>query len=155
MLRPNRLVAAVAVMLAPVMLLTGTHRSTASRRVTPVTIIIIANDYWFDAPHTLPAGLTTFVLLNRGTVKHEVLLMLLRRGQTIADLKQVHTPEERRNSVESPIGVLFAPPGQESSGQLTATLRPGRTYILACHLRNAVDQPIHFDIGMVDSLYVK
>ena len=119
------------------------------------TVTIIARDYTFEAPDTLPSGPTTFTLLNRGTVKHEVSLMLLRPDQTIADIRRGPTPEDRRNSVEAPIGVLFAPPGQASPAQLTTTLLPGRTYILACNLRDAVDMPLHFNMGMVDSLRAK
>jgi hypothetical protein len=119
------------------------------------TVTIIARDYTFEAPDTLPSGPTTFTLLNRGTVKHEVSLMLLRPDQTIADIRRGQTPEDRRNLVEAPIGVLFAPPGQASPAQLTTTLLPGRTYIFACNLRDAVDLPFHFTMGMVDSIYAK
>ncbi len=131
-------------------------RLAAQGSSSPRQVTIVARDYAFvEAPDTLPAGLTTFILDNRGTVKHELVIFGLAPGQPGSELLRGETSEDRRNLSASPIGVLFAPPGAHSPAQLTAELLPGRFYVITCNFRDTKEMPFHFNLGMVDSIYVK
>ena len=41
---------------------------------------IVGRDFSFDAPASLPAGLTTFAFENPGAVRHAMIIFLLRQG---------------------------------------------------------------------------
>ena len=52
---------------------------------TPSAVTVIATDYSFDAPAELPAGLTTFHLVNRGPSIHHIQLVKFGEGKTMDD----------------------------------------------------------------------
>src|SRR5213076_729178 len=59
----------------------------------------IASDYAFRVPDTIPAGLTTFRLVNQGKELHHASLVRLRDGKSVADFQAAlvaamknHTP---------------------------------------------------------------
>jgi hypothetical protein len=124
--------------------------SPGPRRVT-----IVAREYTFDAPDTLPAGPTVFRLENRGHRSHELVIFAARTGVSAADMLGATNAEERRSMADPPVGVLFAPIGHPVSAELSATLEAGRWYILFCGVRDSVGMPLHFAIGMVDSIYAR
>src|SRR3989454_9247921 len=71
----------------------------ASQAAGPNVVTITATDYAFSAPDTIPAGLTTLRLVNRGKELHHASLVRLGDGKTIADFQaglqaamQNHTP---------------------------------------------------------------
>src|SRR5262249_56305750 len=51
---------------------------------------IVGRDFSFDAPASLPAGLTTFVFENPGAVRHEMIIRLLRQGVTEQQIIDAH-----------------------------------------------------------------
>ncbi len=51
----------------------------------PSAVTVITTDYSFDAPAELPAGLTTFRLVNRGPSLHHVQLVKFGEGKTFDD----------------------------------------------------------------------
>jgi hypothetical protein len=52
----------------------------------PASVTIEASDFAFVAPAQIPAGVTTFHLVNRGPGLHHALLVRLDSGKTVADL---------------------------------------------------------------------
>src|SRR5574341_880704 len=82
MRRRSRLFLAVLGALAP----GGCSKETA--RPGPNRVAIIATEYAFQAPDTIPAGLTTFRLINHGQEIHHAMLMRIGEGKTLADLQQ-------------------------------------------------------------------
>ena len=53
----------------------------------PNVVNITASEYKFDAPDSIPAGLTTFSLTDSGKEIHHASLMKLDSGKTLADLE--------------------------------------------------------------------
>ena len=51
----------------------------------PSAVTVIATDYSFDAPAELPAGLTTFRLVNKGPSIHHIQLVKFGEGKTMDD----------------------------------------------------------------------
>src|SRR5258707_5779072 len=57
---------------------------------TPPTanvVTIMAKDFSFEAPDTIPAGLTTVKLTNAGAEVHQVVFVRIDSGKTLADLQ--------------------------------------------------------------------
>src|SRR5689334_10596213 len=52
----------------------------------PNVVNITASEYKFDAPDSIPAGMTKFVLNDAGKEIHHATLMKLDSGKTLADL---------------------------------------------------------------------
>ena len=52
----------------------------------PAVVTIHASDFSFDAPAAIPAGVTTFHLVNDGPGLHHALFVRLDNGKTVADL---------------------------------------------------------------------
>ena len=129
----------------------------ASAGQTPTTVAVTGLDYAFQAPDTVKAGPVMLTFANHGTVRHEVVLVLLKEGRTLGDLVRAATPEERREVYEggAVFGILIAMPGQRSLGRLAVDLAPGRTYVLLCNFRDAPEKPPHTTLGMIKGLYAK
>lgn len=121
---------------------------------SPRAVTVIGLDYAFQAPDTLPAGPVTLSLLNRGTVRHELILLLLNEGRTLGELLQATTLEARM-SLSRPLGLILAQPGQPADAQLIVTLAQGRSYVFLCVLRDAPDKPPHSAMGMAKALVVR
>jgi hypothetical protein len=120
-----------------------------------VTVVVTGLDYAFQAPDTLAAGATMFTLDNRGLVHHSFGLFLLKDGKSAADFMRAATAQERAATFEEAVGGFGAFPGRMSSGRLATDLLRGRTYLIVCQDRDAVDKPPHMQLGMVRSFYVK
>ena len=137
--------------LAAVCLLGSSPSTLVAQSPRPVTVIGL--DYAFQAPDTLPAGPATLSLLNRGTVRHEVLLFLLNEGRSPGEF--LRSTQDERISMGRAIGAIFAEPGQPGAAQLVVDLVRGRSYLFLCIIRDAPDKPPHIALGMVKALVVE
>jgi uncharacterized cupredoxin-like copper-binding protein len=119
---------------------------------TANVVTVAAGDYTFMAPDTIPAGLTTLMLKNLGKEVHQVVVMRLDSGKTMADLQPVLTTPDMPipGWLYFPIGVNGIVPGD--SANATATLEPGH-YVMVCFLPSPDGAP-HVAKGMVRQLEV-
>lgn len=118
----------------------------------PVTthLRVIARDYAFGFPATVPAGMTAFRLINEGTVRHEVQLYRFRRGiPRDTALRMLATDQIPDSAIDVDGGVLIAGPADSTVQELLAPLHPGDVYALECAFRNGPGLPRHRDLGMV------
>ncbi|HEY7685116.1 MAG TPA: hypothetical protein VH833_03305 [Gemmatimonadales bacterium] len=114
---------------------------------TPNVVTITATDYAFQAPDTVPAGLTTFKFTNQGQEPHHVVLMGARAeaGKTMADLDSVMRMEGPPPAwLTLPGSNAVAMPGD--SGTVTTTLEAGQ-YVLVCYIASP-DGQMHVMKGM-------
>ena len=124
-------------------------------------IKIIGKDYTFDAPATLSAGVKTFAFENPGQIRHEMILVLLKGGVTEQTIRDAHVGGITLRKLLQQIGdgeimgILLAQPGQRSSGTLTVTLVPGRTYLIICQLDAPEGMPRHNLLGMYTTFRVE
>ena len=63
----------------------GAPDTAATASAAPSAVTVVTTDFSFDAPAELPAGLTTFRLVNRGPQIHHVQLVKLGEGKTMDD----------------------------------------------------------------------
>jgi uncharacterized cupredoxin-like copper-binding protein len=122
--------------------LTGCKSERASS--VPSTVTVTARDFAFDAPATLPAGATTFHLVNQGKDLHHAQIIKLEEGKTLDDVKRT-----LKNHEPPPAWVRFVggpnAPGQKS--EATSVLEPGH-YAYLCFIFGP-DGVIHATKGMI------
>ena len=128
---------------------------SADKPARATDVEIIANDYAFQAPASLPAGRTTFRFVNHGKVRHELNISRLKPGVSIdALLKKVRADESVKDLTQGPVGVLFAKSGSRSDAGLTVELTPGETYAVICIFRDSAGAKPHYDLGMYSVISV-
>jgi len=118
----------------------------AKARVVHVT----GEDFKFDAPDVIPAGLTEFRFLNKGPSLHHMAIVKLGAGKTVDDLRaSLANPGPPPAWMKTMGGPNASDPGLESNA--TLTLAPGN-YALICFVD--LGGPPHFAKGMVRPLRV-
>lgn len=126
----------------------------ASTAAAANVVTVTASDYAFAAPDEIPAGLTTFKLVDSGKEVHHASLVRLKDGKTHADLvvamkamKPGMPPPAWIEPVGGPNAIV---PGGESNA--TLMLEPGN-YALVCFVLDANIVP-HFMLGMTKGFTV-
>ena len=155
---------AAALLVAPAALVAQAHdhdAASASPSVTPTSagatapsgrsFTITAAEYTFDAPDTVPAGVTKIRLTNTGSEVHHAQMIRLDDGKTVADvqesLKGGGPPPTWMHFVGGPNGIVAG-----VDAWTTMRLTPGR-YLLTCFVPAADGQP-HIMKGMMRELMV-
>ena len=121
----------------------------------PSIVTITATDYAFGVPDSIPAGLTTFRLVNQGKELHHASLVRLRDGKTIADF-QAGIAAAMKNHTPPPAWMGFAggPNAVTVGDTATATqlLEPG-SYVVVCWIPSLDGVP-HVMKGMMHPLVI-
>ena len=111
----------------------------------PNVVTIVATDFAFALPDTLPPGLTTLRLANAGAEPHHAVLVKLAEGKTLADFQAAMmspTTPEWMSFPGSPAAIM---PNDTSNA--TTQLEPGQ-YVLVCFVSSPDGAP-HVAKGMV------
>jgi hypothetical protein len=119
-------------------------------------VTIVARDYGFVAPDSIPAGATTIRLENQGPDLHHVVLVRLDSGHTVEDLQVAFAIPSPLPSWITFLGGPQAPvPGAASTA--TVVLTPGQ-YLIACIVHTPAlysgMMVSHVEWGMVKPLTV-
>ncbi len=126
----------------------------AAVAAAPNVVNVQASEYKFEAPDSIPAGLTTIKMNDTGKEMHHISLIKLDSGKTVADLaagmKMMKPGTPPPSWVIPAGGPNAAPPG--SSSELTTALEPGN-YALVCFIPDAKGVP-HIVHGMIKGLTV-
>ena len=118
-------------------------------------VTVVGIDYAFDAPDTLPPGLTAIAFENRGRFPHEMILVRLKEAVTLEEIMQaVQGGGDPSEFTEGGPGILIAGPGKTAASRLLVDLIPGRTYALVCNFRDEPEAPSHTELGMRSSFRV-
>jgi hypothetical protein len=118
----------------------------AKARVVTVT----GADFTFDAPETIPAGVTEFRFVNKGPSIHHMQIVKINGGKTFDDLRAALANPGPPPAWIRMLGGPNAPaPGTESNA--TLTLEPGN-YAIICFVD--LGGPPHFTKGMIRPLKV-
>jgi hypothetical protein len=116
----------------------------------PSVVTIVATDYAFSAPDTIPAGFTTFRMANRGQEPHQAVILGV-NGRTFEEIEVA-----MRKEGPIPEWLMFpAGPGvvlRGDSSNATGDVAPGN-YVIACFLPSP-DGELHVMKGMYRRLVV-
>src|SRR5216110_2369212 len=127
----------------------------APRAARPSLVTITATDYAFGVPDTIPAGLTTFRLVNQGKELHHANLVRLGEGKTVADF-QAGLAAAMKNHTPPPTWMGFAGGPNAvtlgDTGVATQMLEPG-SYVFVCWIPSLDGVP-HVMKGMLHPLVV-
>lgn len=122
----------------------------AAAPAAPNVVTIIATDFAFAAPDTIPSGLTTLKMKNQGKEAHQAVLMGA-AGKTWDEVRTaMTTPGPIPAWVTFPPGAGVVTGGDSSNA--TSRLEPG-IYYLVCFISSA-DGTLHVMKGMVRRLVV-
>lgn len=116
-------------------------------------LAITGTDFAFDAPATIPAGVTKVTLTNTGQEEHQAQLAGFVAGKTFEDLTAALAGPDEAAALAlvslsgGPTGVL---PG--ASGSTTSNLEAGQ-YVFLCFVRSPDGTP-HFAKGMIKPIEV-
>jgi len=125
--------------------------AAAGAGAAPTVVTVTARDFAFDAPKEVPAGLTTFRLVNDGPSLHHIQLIKLSEGKTAADfiaaLKAGGPPPKWAAFAGGP-----NPPDAGGTASATVPLEPGN-YVMICFVPAADGMP-HVMKGMIRPLTV-
>ena len=132
----------------------GPVDSVAPVSAAPVTkprvVEVTGEDFKFEAPDIIPAGLTEFRFMNKGPSLHHMALLKLNDGKTVEDLRAVLANPGPPPSWVKEMGGPNAPDaGLEANA--TVMLEPGN-YALICFVD--LGGPPHFAKGMIRPLRV-
>ena len=129
--------------------------SHAQAARAPAAVAVVANEYAFIAfPATIAAGPTAFSFENRGEVRHEMTIILLKPGLTAKDAVDAGAAVTGPRIAESLVGLLIARKHEKAGGQLLVDLKSGQRYLVICNLKDMPDALPHSKLGMVTSFDV-
>jgi uncharacterized cupredoxin-like copper-binding protein len=124
----------------------GSTGSAEPTKATPTSVTVTAKDYQFDAPDTIPAGVVTIDLVNRGKELHQAQMIKLEDGKTADDVtKALQTPGPPPSWIKFVGGPNGIAPGAEAHE--TSVLAPG-SYAFLC-LIPSPDGRMHASKGMI------
>ena len=131
------------------------HEPRNTTDAGPHLVTITATEYAFAAPDTVPAGLTTFRLVNRGKELHQASLVRLGEGKSAADF-QAGLAAAMKSHAPPPSWMTFAGgPNAVTLGDTaiaTGVLEPGQ-YVVVCWIPSLDGVP-HVMKGMLHPLTV-
>jgi hypothetical protein len=123
---------------------------TTEPAAKPRVVQVTSEDFKFDAPDVIPAGLTEFRFLNKGPSLHHMAILKLSGGKTVEDLRAaLANPGPPPGWVKEMGGPNVPAPGLEANA--TLRLEPGN-FALICFVD--IGGPPHFAKGMVRALRV-
>lgn len=126
------------------------HPAVSAQRL-PTVVTVVARDYGYELPKSIPAGVTTIRLVNQGKELHHMQIVRLDQGKSAADFFAEMTHEGPLPAWAVPVGgPNAAEPGATVSE--TQQLAPGN-YAVMCMIPGADGKP-HFTRGMTGSFEV-
>jgi hypothetical protein len=126
-------------------------RSTSAAFRVPV-VVVHAKDYSFTLPARIAAGQTTFRLVNEGNEIHQVSIIKLATGKTIADFVAAMKTSGQQLTWTTDVG---GPNAAAPGGAIEATLTlDAGNYVLVCYVPTQGELVPHMAKGMISPLTV-
>ena len=125
--------------------------ATASKAFKHPVVTVHANEFAFIAPASIAAGTTTFRLVNDGKEVHQISILQLAKGKTLADYVTAMKANKPAPWAVGVGGPNAAGPGQTIDA--TLTLEEGN-YILVCWVPSPGAPVPHMAKGMIQPLTV-
>lgn len=116
---------------------------------------VVGVDYAYKYPRVVSPGHHSFVFRNEGKVRHEVSLLLLKKGATLDSALAIEkSGGDMFSLVEGGDGLLHSRAGETALGALEVDMLPGREYVIFCEFQDDEKSPPHFKLGMYGSIKV-
>jgi hypothetical protein len=116
---------------------------------------VAATEFAFALPEEIPAGETTFTLVNNGEEEHEFALVELKPDAPPVD-DLIKLPEKEANKhIKFVGGIRPVAPGETSKKPFTTELASGTTYAYVCFVPSPEKKKPHALLGMYGSFEVQ
>lgn len=115
------------------------------------TLRVVATDFAYQAPDTVPAGLTDIVMVNQGKEPHQTVVFRLDSAKTTAEVMAGLMSPAIPAWITVPGGPNGALPGDSSN---TVTTLTAGNYWMVCFMTGA-DGKAHLEKGMTKQFVVK
>ena len=109
-------------------------------------------DFTFEMPDSLPAGPATYRVVNAGEQPHELNLLKLEPGKTLADVQAWEAAPSGPPPYQAVGGINGISPGGE--GYMELNLPPG-DYIAVCKIPDPASGEAHSHLGMIKGFTVR
>lgn len=130
----------------------GQQSAQSAPTAAPNVVTITAKDFSYDAPATIPAGLTTIRLVSNGQEMHHATLIKLEDGKSVDDfVKAIQKPGAPPKWMVE-VGGPNPPHPNGGVAETTQLLEPGN-YVIACFVPSADGTP-HIAKGMMRPITV-
>ncbi len=143
-LSPTRYLGTAALAAGAAMSLMAMNWAPRTAPTKPTTLRIVARDYAYDVPASVPSGPTRIELVNHGENMHHAQLVRLEQGKTLADLAAFPHDAPPPSWVVMLGGPGAVGPGDSST--VIETLTPGN-YAVLCFIPGSDNVP-HVAKGM-------
>lgn len=128
----------------------------AAPGAAPQRVRIVGTDYSFQLPEHIRAGETVFTFENRGSVRHEMSLALVKPGfAPDSVLAALVAGSPRRNWLDGQAALIVSRPADPPGPGIWLDLEANRTYVVICTLRDTPEAQPHLMLGMVASFRVE
>lgn len=132
-------------------------RAVAPMAFVPLTgtnvVPVVANDYAFDMPATIPAGLTTFRFSNKGKELHHLYLVKVEKGKTADDVLAWFKRGGPPPAWLRPVGGPNAPSPLPGGETVFSSVLAAGDYVALCVIPSPGGPP-HVMKGMIKTLTV-
>ena len=146
-----RAVPTALLVVAAVMPSSARRAPTASTRFKHPVVVVHTREFAFVAPASIAAGTTTFRLVNDGKEIHQISIVQLKEGKTLADYGAALKANKPTPWASGVGGPNAAAPGQTMDA--TVTLDAGN-YVLVCWVPSPGAPVPHVAKGMIQPLTV-
>ncbi len=133
----------------------GDHTDRTEPAAPPV-VTLTATEYAFEAPDTIVAGFTTFLVRNRGEELHYAHIVRLETGRAVQEFIDAYAEAIRTSGPRPTWMTRFGGPGGAAPGDsssATQYLEPG-DYVWICPIEDSDGTP-HFAKGEVQPFVVR
>ena len=122
----------------------------------PRLVRITGTDYAFHIPDHIRAGETIFTFENRGSVRHEMSLALVKAGVGPDSIfTTLVAGSARRDWLEGQAPLIVSRPGDHPGPGLWLDLQAGRTFLVLCTLRDTANARPHLMMCMIGKFRVE
>ena len=127
----------------------GDDETPAEAGGAGLQVAVTATEFEFSGlDDTVPAGETSFTLVNDGKQPHELAMVELKADAP--PLKELlELPEKKAESYFTDLGHAFAKPGKSQENAFTAELTSGTRYAYVCFVQDPKTKTPHAFLGMV------
>ena len=140
---PSRTIASLIALLALILSACSSSAAAPSGDANTVMVTMSDKGITLSAPE-ITAGLVTFMVMNRGTIVHSLVVIRTDTADDKMPLDPADESKVRETGSIAATGQMAAGSGKQIQRQLT----PGK-YVLVCN------EPAHYAVGMHTGLVVK
>jgi len=131
------------------------HNAIAAAENALPQVRIVARDFAFELPATMPAGPVSLTLANKGQVNHHAIVMRLAEGRTLADFRDALVTPETPDPTITDLNFLMPDTSPGTANQATVDLPPGNWVVFSASVGDFANPVPDWALGSIAEFQVK